>query len=76
MNESVSHAVCVYNIYSLKRTREATCFSKQKFALYAQDLLFSILNIFFFFSILGYVVESISLLIPGIQKKTQTGWQV
>lgn len=75
MNESVSHAVCVY-IYSPKRTREATCFSKQKFALYARDLLFSILNIFFFFSILGYVVESISLLIPGIEKKTQTGWQV
>lgn len=65
--------VCIHMwvyIYSLKRTREATCSSKQKFALYAWDLLFSILKIFFFCPILGYMVESISLLIPGIQKKT------
>lgn len=48
--------VCIHMwvyIYSLKRTREATCSSKQKFALYAWDLLFSILKIFFFLSYTG-----------------------
>jgi len=40
--------LCVH-IYSLKRTREAMYFSKQKFALYVRDsFLLNSQNIFFF----------------------------
>lgn len=57
--------LCVY-LYSLKRTGEATNFSKQKFALHSWDLLFSVLKIFFSCSILEYMMESISHIVPEI----------
>lgn len=68
-------------IDALKRPREETWFSKWKFALYTLDLLFSVVEIFVeifveiveifsFFSILVYMIHSISFIMRGVQKKT------